>query len=144
MQSSEEVGHGSEGAINSVSNGAGPGSDVQGGGTVGALICIESWVVTREMIKVLTGFHHWAARRIIGMTKICGAGGEWEYPLLKEAMESTGLHPIGVYIKSRQKTIAVRLAFRPVYALCTEAERIPGTSWLVQWWDQYAVNESEE
>ena len=37
-------------------------------------------VVTGEMIKVLTRFHHLAARRITRMTAKCGAGGEWEYP----------------------------------------------------------------
>ena len=38
----------------------------------------ESWVVTGEMLKVLTGFHHQAERRITGMTEKHGGGGEWE------------------------------------------------------------------
>ena len=38
----------------------------------------EIFVVTGEMLKVLTGFHHQAARRITGMMAKCGAGGEWE------------------------------------------------------------------
>ena len=37
------------------------------------------WVVTGEMPKVLTAFHHWAARRITGMTTKRGAGREWDY-----------------------------------------------------------------
>ena len=37
----------------------------------------ESWVVTGEMLKVLEGFHHWAARRITGMTATREAGREW-------------------------------------------------------------------
>ena len=36
---------------------------------------IEIWVVTGEMLKVLEGFHHQAARRITGMTVTHGAGG---------------------------------------------------------------------
>ena len=35
----------------------------------------EIWVVAGDMIKVLEGFHHRAARRITGMTAIRGAGG---------------------------------------------------------------------
>ena len=31
----------------------------------------ESWVATGEMLNVLTVFHHWAARRITGMTARC-------------------------------------------------------------------------
>ena len=36
----------------------------------------NSWVVTGVMLKVIEGFHHQAARRIKGMTKTSGAGGE--------------------------------------------------------------------
>ena len=36
-----------------------------------------SWVVTGDMLKVLEGFHNWAARRIMRMTETCGAGGEY-------------------------------------------------------------------
>ena len=37
----------------------------------------ESWVVTGEMLKVLTEFHHRATQQLTGMTAKCGAGGEW-------------------------------------------------------------------
>ena len=38
----------------------------------------ESWVVTGEMLKVFKVFHNWSARRITGITSICGAGRERE------------------------------------------------------------------
>ena len=59
-------------------------------------------------------------------------------------MDSIGIHPIGGYIKSRQTTIAKRVAFWTVYSLFTEAERMQGTIWMVRWWDQDAVNDPEE
>ena len=80
----------------------------------------------------------------MGMTMKRGAGGEWEYPAVEEAMESAGIHPIGVYIKRRQMTIAERVACRPVYAFFTESERILGMSQMVRWWDQDTVNYPEE
>ena len=46
----------------------------------------ERWVVTGEILKFLTPFQHRAAQRITGMTAKCGAGGEWEYPAVEEAM----------------------------------------------------------
>ena len=95
-------------------------------------------------IKVLTAFHHWVARRITGKTEKRGTGGEWVYLLVEEEMESVRLHPIGVYIKRQQKKIAERVAFLPVYTLCTEAERMSGTRRMVCWWDQDTVNEPEE
>ena len=84
------------------------------------------------MIKVLTGFYHRATRCITGMMAKRGAGGEWDYPSVVEAMEAAGIYPIGVYIKKRQMTIAKMVACRSVYALCKEAERIPGTSQIVR------------
>ena len=78
------------------------------------------------------------------MTAKRGAGGEWEYPEVEEAMESSGIHPIGVYTKRRQTTIAERVDCRPVNALCTEAERMPGTIRMVRWWDKDTVNDPEE
>ena len=74
----------------------------------------DGWVVTVEMIKVLTAFHHQAACRITYMKAKSGECGEWEYPEVEEAMESEGLHPIRVYIKRRQTTIAERVACRTV------------------------------
>ena len=59
-------------------------------------------------------------------------------------MEFTGLHLIRVYISRKQETIAESVACRPIYDLCKEVDRIPGTSRLVRWWDQDAVNEPEK
>ena len=54
----------------------------------------ESWVVTGAMLKLLEGFHQWAARRITWTTETREAGGEWEYTLVVAALESAGPHPI--------------------------------------------------
>ena len=103
----------------------------------------NSWVVTWEMLKVLMSFHHRVERRITGTTYKHGSGREWDYPEVEEAMDSVGVHPIGVYIKRQQTTITERVDCQPVYALCTEAERMPGMSRVVHWWYQDTVNEPE-
>ena len=54
-----------------------------------------------EMIKALEGFYHKAVGRITGVTAKPGVDGERYYPSVVEAMESEGLHPIGVYIRRR-------------------------------------------
>ena len=41
-------------------------------------------------------------------------------------MEATGNHPVGIYIIRSKTTIVERLAWRPMYELCTEAERNTG------------------
>ena len=50
--------------------------------------------MTGDMLKVLEGFHHQAARRIIGMKATHGVGGEWEYPPVAAALEAAGKYPI--------------------------------------------------
>ena len=104
----------------------------------------KSWVVTGEMLNVLEGLHHREARRITGMTANRRAGGEWDYPSVVGEMKTVGLHPIGVYTRSRKETIAEMVAFCPIYELFTEDDRMPGTSRLVRWWEQDTVNEPEE
>ena len=54
-----------------------------------------------------------------------------------------GAPPVRLYIKRRQTAIAEKVVCWPVYALCTEAERMPGTRWIVHWWDQDTVNKPE-
>ena len=75
------------------------------------------------------------------MTAKHGDDGEWEYPTVEKVMNYAGIHPIGVYIKKRQTTIAERFAGQPVYAFCTEAEMMTGTSRMVRWWYKNAVND---
>ena len=93
------------------------------------------------MLKVLAGFHNPVTRRITRMTAKRGACGDWYYTSVVELLESAGIYPIGLYIKRRQAAIADRVACRPIYESCTEAEQMPGTSQMVQWWNQDALNE---
>ena len=72
-------------------------------------------------LSQMAAFHQTVARHITGITEKCGAGGDWEYPAVDEAMDSAGLHPIGVYIKRRKTTIYESVACRHVYAMSTEA-----------------------
>ena len=88
----------------------------------------EGWVMTWDMLKLLKGFHHRAARRITGTTATRGSGWEWENPLVVTATEAAGIHPIRECIRRRQATIAEKVACRPIYEICAKAERMPGTS----------------
>ena len=51
---------------------------------------------------------------------------------------------IGEYIRRCPVTISEKLAYQPIYKICVKAKRMPGTSWMVRWWDQGVVNEPEE
>ena len=51
-------------------------------------------------------------------------------------MEAAGIWPIKEYIQRQQATISVKVAYPPIYELCTGAEQIPGSSWMISWRDQ--------
>ena len=70
----------------------------------------ESWVVTGDMLKVIECFHHQVARRMTGATAQHMAGGEWEWPLVAETMETSGLWKIKGYIKRRKDTVVAQVA----------------------------------
>ena len=72
------------------------------------------------MLKVLTEFHNWAVPQITGMTAKCGAGRDWEYQAVEEAMDYLGLHPMRVYINRRQETIAKEVVCWSIYSLYME------------------------
>ena len=77
------------------------------------------------------------------MTATHVAGREWEYPSVMESLEAAGLHLIMDYIRRRQANIAEKVACLPIYELCVEAKRRPGTSRRMRWWYQDMVNETE-
>ena len=54
----------------------------------------ESWIVTDAMMKLLEGFNHQILRRLLGKTTWSIRGEGWEWPLVEEALETTGLWPI--------------------------------------------------
>ena len=85
-------------------------------------------MVTGKILTVLKGFHHQAARQIIGITVTFGAGRYWEYPPVVAAIDAAGLYSVREHIRRRYAIIAEKLACRPIYELCVEAERMSGTS----------------
>ena len=47
--------------------------------------------------------------------------GEWQWPLVADALETVGIWPIKEYIQHRQANIEVQWSFRPIYYMCTVA-----------------------
>ena len=51
----------------------------------------ESWVVTREMLKLLYGLHHRASQWTAEIMNQRADDGYLEYPPVDDSMEATGL-----------------------------------------------------
>ena len=75
-EGAEAVGDDCKGTGENGRNGAVPGIIYKAVAQLVILYGSESWVVTGDMLKVLKVFHHYVARRIIGMTATCRLGRE--------------------------------------------------------------------
>ena len=62
---------------------------------------------------------------------------------MNEALNTAGIWKIKDYIQHRQDTVGAKVACRPIYELCPGAERVPGTSKFVHWWEQDVGQEVE-
>ena len=65
----------------------------------------ETWIMTPLLKNSLKGFHHRAARQMMGMVLKCKRDGIWVYPSIGKALEIVGLEEIGLYITLRQNTV---------------------------------------
>ena len=104
----------------------------------------DNWVVMGAMLKVLEGLHHRLTRHITGMMETRGAVGVSEYPSVMVSLEAAGLNHIMEYIRRLQAAITEKVACRPNYELCVEAEQRLGTRRSMIWWGQDVINEPEE
>ena len=105
----------------------------------------ETWVITPDMLSLLSGFHNRCARRIAGMhPRLDRRTNIWVRGDMKEVTELTGLLPIEDYLEKRQHTIAQYVATRPIYDLCRGSSRRSGSMDYrrIYWWTQPMVQES--
>ena len=55
-------------------------------------------------------------------------------------MVEAGFKGIGKYITSRQNTVALYIATRPILDLCQRSARMPGVRVSRRWWEQASLD----
>ena len=83
-------------------------------------------------MEVLEIFHHSITRQIVGMTARRRNNRECEWALVGASLKVTGLWPMREYVWRRQMTIVEYVTGRPVYGLCTGAEKMEGYTRLLR------------
>ena len=87
----------------------------------------ESWVWTSSMLLSIRGFHHRCCWRLADKRPKRLQNDTYVYCPADEAMKFCKLRPIQVYIARRRHNIKTYVVKRPIYKLCKEATRSPGT-----------------
>ena len=91
------------------------------------------------MVNTLQGFHNRVVRRLAGRLPY-RQNGEWVYPPIAEAYEIVGIKPIGVYIARRRERFLPKIEGRPIWDLCRQADRLPGSPTGTSfYWEQQLV-----
>ena len=99
----------------------------------------ETWVWSDRMVKTVRGFHHRVVRRLASRLPHRLPSGAWEYPPIDEAFQITGVKEIEHYIGVRFRTARAHLVTRPIWHLCRESRRLPGTPTNHTWWWEQAL-----
>ena len=100
----------------------------------------ETWVVTPNMERALSGVLHGAARRLTGRQAWREKDRDWHYPSLEGAMKEAGLTDIRTSILKRQNTVAQYIATRPLLDLREGARAREGAKVPLRWWDQAGID----
>jgi hypothetical protein len=65
----------------------------------------ETWVLTEEILQMLTSFHHGIARQLTGRYPhpiSDNDDDDWIYPSIKETLRIAGLFPMEEYLTQRK------------------------------------------
>ena len=87
----------------------------------------DIWVMTLHIERVLVGFHHRAACRLMGGQFWRGRYGVWVYPPLEDAMAEAIFQEVDTYIYHHQNTVAHFIATRTIMELCLATDQRPGS-----------------
>ena len=94
----------------------------------------ETWVTSKQMIRMLRSFHHRCARFITGKHIWQDTEGNWHCPSSKEVLKMAGLKEIEIYIEQRKTTLMKYANERPVYKICKMSNPIASNVNQLVWW----------
>ena len=94
----------------------------------------ETWVISKQMLRMLRSFHRRCARFITGKHIWQDKEGNWHHPSSKEVLEMAGLKEIEIYIEQRKSTLMKYANERPIYKICKMSNPIASNVNQLVWW----------
>ena len=93
----------------------------------------ESWIATDVIMMVLEDFQHRVDRRLAGLTEIWGNNDNCEWPPVSTTLKEIGFWLMQEYVRRRQDTISEYIVGRPIFELCTRADRMEASIRFLCW-----------
>ena len=100
---------------------------------------LETWVMTLLIGRVLGGFRHRVAHRLMGRQYRRGNDVGWVYPPLEDAMTEAGLQEVETYVSCRQNTLSQFIVTRTIMELCLAMAQRPGSRMAKWCWYKYGL-----
>jgi hypothetical protein len=95
----------------------------------------ETWVISKQILVSLEGFHHQIAQQLMHYTiRPDPNSGAWVYPEAGRSFELAGLHPMTTYIGRRRGYLLNWAQNQPLYLECSTLVGGAGGSQRHYWW----------
>jgi hypothetical protein len=103
----------------------------------------ETWVISDEILQMLTSFHHGIARWLTGRYPhpISDADDDnWIYPSIKKTLRIAGLFTMDEYLNRRRRYLEEYTGQLQKLQECQDAFQMGNTTRRVFWWNQTSTN----
>jgi hypothetical protein len=101
----------------------------------------ETWVITDEILQMLTSFHHSVARRLTGRyPRPIADTNEWIHPSIQETLNIAGMFPMEEYLRRRREYLERYAQDLPILLDCRFHALFERTSRRTFWWNQPLAN----
>jgi hypothetical protein len=97
----------------------------------------ETWVITKEILQLLTSFHHGIACRLTGRyPRPIPDMDEWEHPSIQETLQIAGLFTMDEYLRRRRRYLEQHAQQLPILRECQQSLQTENPRRRTFWWNQ--------
>jgi hypothetical protein len=97
----------------------------------------ETWVISGEILQLLTSFHHGIARRLTGrFPRPIAESDEWFYPSIRETRHLAGLITMDEYLRRRRGYLELYAQQLQLLIECKQSLQRENPTRRTFWWNQ--------
>jgi hypothetical protein len=97
----------------------------------------ETWVISGEILQLLTSFHHGIARRLTGrFPRPIAESDEWFHPGIQETRHLAGLFTMGKYLRRRWGYLELYVQQLQLLIECQQSLQRENPTRRTFWWNQ--------
>ena len=100
----------------------------------------ETWVLSLQLLKSLSGFHHHCIRMFTRTFITTLTNGRWSYPTTSGLLDKDKIYSLSTYINRCHRTISHFAYTRAIYRRCIASKPLATNANQLVWWIPSASN----